>query len=224
MMDMNTGSRHNRAALVAGAMVVVSLLAACDLTGIAGSGPVTSETRSAQAFSRVEVGNGIEVTVQIAQTPSINVQAQENLLKLIETRVDGQTLRIGATSQFHSSPMPRVTLTTPTLDSIALSGGSQGRVDGLANQAFRVELNGGAALTASGTTRDLTVDASGGATAALKDLRAGVATLEVSGGATTQVNASDEVRGDVSGGGQAIVAGTGRLNVTSSAGGEVRHE
>ena len=62
---------------------------------------------------------------------------------------------------------------------------------------------------------------SGGSEAHLADLSADTVSLELSGGATAEVNASTEVNGSASGGAHATVRGPAQLNVALSGGAEV---
>ena len=138
MRDTNpTHTARRVAALASAAAFVLATLTACGVGGTAGSGPVVTETRQAGSFSRIEADHGIAVSVKLAPTGSMEVEAQQNLLPIIETRVSGDTLHITGNAEFASSSPPRVVVTTPTLDGIVLSGGSQGQLDGLANDASR---------------------------------------------------------------------------------------
>ncbi len=120
--------------LVTTAFVVVGAMAAgCSLTtGTSGDGPTSTESRTTDAFSRVETGFGIGVTVTIGPAQSVEVHAQSNILPIISTKVEGGTLHIDATKEFSTTEAVEVVVVTPTLDGISLGGGSQGRVTGLA--------------------------------------------------------------------------------------------
>ena len=215
--------RRTRAALAGAAVLVAMTVAACSLTGTTGSGAVVTEDREAASFSRIDAGYGIGVTVQVGPASSIKVEAQRNLLPIIETRVDGDTLRIRGTAEFSSSATPRVVVTTPTLDGISLNGGSEGQLDGLANDAFDVELGGGAELTATGSSDDVSIKGTGGSTAKLKELAAKSVTVDLTGGTVAEISASDAVKGGVSGGAHVVVAGDAAVDVSASGGGEVSH-
>jgi hypothetical protein len=165
-----------RRAIIASVAVGI-FAAACGFARTAGTGPVESETRATQPFTKIEASYGIGVSVRIGPAAAVEVQAQ-----------------------------------------------SQGTVEGLTDEALGIELSGGAGLTATGTARQVALQGSGGAVASLQDLAAGTIVVDLSGGATANLNASDEVLGSVSGGARAVVAGPARLNVDSSGGGEVRHE
>ena len=207
-----------------GSIAVAILAAACGVARTNGTGPVESETRATQPFTKIEAGNGIGVSVRIGPAPAVEVRAQHSLLPIIATDIEGDTLRIRGTMEFSASTAPQVVVVTPNLEGISLSGGSQGTVEGLSDEAIGIELSGGAGLTATGTAQKVALEGTGGSVASLQDLAAGTVVVELSGGAIANLNATDEVLGEVSGGARAVVAGPARVDVTSSGGGEVRHE
>ena len=82
-------------------------------------------------------------------------------------------------------------------------------------------IGGGGSIAATGTVDVLSLTMTGGSDAMLADLAAKTVGIELSGGSTTALRASDEVSGSASGGSHATVAGDARLNVQSSGGAEV---
>jgi hypothetical protein len=208
-------------ALVVAAMAVATVVGCNSITGRTGSGAVKTETRQAAAFSKVDAGFGINVTVDIGAAKPLEVRAQETILPIIVTEVQGDTLRIRASSEFNTSEPVDVTIVTPTLTSISLGGGSSAQVTGIAADRLEVTAGGGGSISATGTVGALSLTMTGGAEAALTDLAAKTVNLELSGGSTAALRASDEVSGSASGGAHATVAGDARLNVQASGGAEV---
>jgi hypothetical protein len=186
-----------------------------------GAGEVKTETRQVAGFSRIDVGGGIGLTVRIGPAPSLEVRAQENILPLIASNVENATLRIHSTQAYTTSEGVHVTIVTPTLAGIAMSGGSQGQVAGLAADELAIDLSGGSALTASGTARSVIVNANGGSRGTLSELAATTVTVDMSGGSTATVRASDEVKGSASGGSRVTVLGDAKLNVQATGGSDV---
>jgi len=215
--------RQTLSVAVGAAMLIGGITAGCQLGGTRGEGPVASETRDATAFTRVEVSSGIGVTVSIGPTQPLQVRGQENILPIITTKVEGDTLRIGSSRGFSTSETVEVVIVTPTLNGISMSGGSQGHVEGLEEDSLNVELSGGAGLTATGTTSIVALTMSGGSRATLDGLSAGTVTVDLSGGATATVQASDQVIGTASGGARISVLGDAQLNVETTGGSQVTH-
>ena len=210
------------------ALTVTLVLSACGgLFGRGGEGPVTSETRSVTPFTRVDVNNGILLTIRIdpglriGATQPVEVSAQQNLLSIIKTEVLGDTLRIQSSEGFQTSERVEITIVTSTLQGVTLSGGSNGTVEGLDADQFQISLSGGSVLTAGGQADSVVVSASGGSRTELDGLTARTATVDASGGSRVNLRATDTVTGSASGGSHVSVAGGATLNVTSSGGAEV---
>jgi hypothetical protein len=200
---------------------VVTVLAACGAPGTSGSGPTTSELRNVEAFSRVEVANGIGLTIHVGGAQTVEVSAPENILPLIATTVEAGILKIHGTESFTTTSEVAVAISVSTLDGISAAGGSQAEVKDLASDHFDIVLSEGAGLTATGRATDVTLDASGGASADLATLTVETMGLELSGGATAALNVSDQLTGSASGGAVATVAGGAALDVQTSGGASV---
>jgi len=211
--------------LVAGSFAAV--LAACGPSGTFGSGPTfgsgqtTSQDRSLDAFSRVEVGNGIGLTVQVGGVQAVEVLAQENIVPLISTTVEDGVLRIRSTGSFTTAEEVTVVTSVPTLDAISVRGGSQSQVESLTSDHLDIVLSGGAGLAVAGRATEVTLDASGGAEADLAALTVQTMSVGLSGGATADLSVSELVTGTASGGAAATVAGGAALNVQTSGGARV---
>jgi hypothetical protein len=197
------------------------LLAACGNGGVTGAGPAQRETRDVDAFTRVEVGNGIGLTLHVGGSQAVELVAQENILGLITTTVEDGVLRISATDSFTTSTGVTVIATVQALKGLSASGGSQAQIDGLTGDALDIDLTGGARLMATGQATDVTLSASAGAAADLGALAADTMDVDLSGGATVALNVSDRLTGSASGGAVATVAGLASVEVETSGGARV---
>ena len=204
------------------AVVALSIsVTACGLVGTRGEGAVTTETRQTSDFSSIESGGGIHVSVGIGPESSLEVSAQSNILPLIVTEVVDDTLQIRSSEGYTTSERVDVTLTTPQLEGILLSGGSRGDVDGLAADAFDAQLSGGSVLTASGWATTMVLGVSGGSVGQLDRLTATTISVDLSGGSRVEVRATDEVNGSASGGSRVSVAGGVDVSINTSGGSQV---
>jgi len=209
---------------LAAAIALGALSSACSLAGTAGEGPIKHETRTTQAFTRIDVGDQIQLVVRIGSAQPLELEAQENLLPIVATDVRNGTLRIAGSRDFTSSHPVVVTIVMPSLDAIAMNDGSQATIDGLDADTFGVDLNGGAGLTATGTVRTVALDGNGGSRASLGDLAAETVVVDLNGGGSATVRASEQVTGDASGGAHLTVLGGARLMVDACCGGAVDRE
>ena len=138
--------------------------------------------------------------------------------------MEGSTLSIHGTELYNTTEPVLVTIVTPALNGIDLSGGSQGTAPGLTGDQLAVGLSGGAGLTASGSVTALTLNVSGGARADLGGLAAETVAVNASGGANARVSASIAVTGSASGGSHVTVVGGATVQVETSGGASVSTE
>ena len=82
--------------------VIAFFFSSCDSNCVTGSGKQVSETRSVGDFSEIETGGSIKLIIK--QGPkAVRVVADDNILKLIKTDVDGNTLDIDQDGNFCNS-------------------------------------------------------------------------------------------------------------------------
>ncbi len=232
-----------RSTLLASAALLFST-SAC--AAIHGSGVIRAEARPVTAFSELEVSGGLEVTVRRGDTPSVRVEADDNLLPLVRTEVKGDRLVVRTTAREGLSPTRpiQVAVTVPRLKALAASGGVELDLEAPTEPRFSVEASGGVELRAlSLDVETLTVSASGGvqlelagrAGQAVWDASGGVdvkapkllartVTLDASGGCELDLSASEAVTGDVSGGVDVTIHGDPpKSRVRASGGADVRY-
>lgn len=220
-MDYRPAVEMTRLPLAVAATIVLAASSAGCTSGVTGEGPIQSETRQTDAFTRIDVSGGISVSVLIGPAQPLEIRAQENILPVVATDVEGDTLRIHGTEGYTTSEGIEVEVVIRTLLGISMSGGSQGSIEGLDAENLDIELSGGAGVTATGSASSVALNMSGGSRADLEDLIAQTITLDLSGGAATTVQASSEVSGSASGGARVSVLGDAQLNVEVSGGSEV---
>src|SRR5262245_15689502 len=91
----------HRSAPIAGLFALVAvagLVGACTSRAVTGTGPVTTETRAAAPFTKLEVSYGIVVDLQVGEQPAVAVEAPADLLPIISTEISGDKLRIRGTT------------------------------------------------------------------------------------------------------------------------------
>ena len=98
----------------------VILLNSCDYT--TGSGNIITEKRNTGNFSGISVGGSFDVEVKIGPVAEVTVEADDNVIKFVQTTVSGNTLKI-RTEGLHSmnNVHLKVYITVPELRSIKAS-------------------------------------------------------------------------------------------------------
>lgn len=224
-----------------------AVLSACgitiDLDGarVRGSGISATDRRSVGAFDRVEIGGNFDVDVEVGPTRSIVVTGDDNLVPLVETRVQGTTLKIRSTESIGPRAGMTVSVTTPTLEAVSVGGSGSVAVRGVDADGFDAGVHGSAEMSIDGDYGDLTADVSGSGeltmTGTADEVRAGVsgsgeidlldvrartARVHVSGSGDVDVNVTESLDAEVSGSGDVRYAGGPSVRSHVSGSGSVR--
>jgi hypothetical protein len=212
--------------------------------GIRGSGHVVREQRTVPAFSGIEAHGGVHVTLETGPQ-GVEVETDDNLMGIFETRVEDGRLRLGFqdySNVWNAQVMVRISI--PEVNYMSASGGSDIRAELAPSQALELSASGGAVVRASGIqVASLTASGSGGSrlqlagSAGAMDLhmsggtRIKAARLEArsvkvsgSGGCTADVRAMDSIRGSLSGGCGIHLSGGASSRVKTSGGASVDYE
>lgn len=181
--------------------------------GESGNGNIVEDLREIESeFDAVEASEGITVFITQAPEYSVRVEADENIIDNIGTRVRNGELQVYATESIGKATknvyvhMPKITslevnsgadlISESPIESatLAVAGSSGGMLKVAINaQDTEVDASSGANLDLSGTTGRLDVDASSGANIRARDLQSSVCKASASSGANISVYAEDEL-------------------------------
>ena len=189
-----------------------------------GSGQVVTETRAISDFDAVTFTSFGDLTIQQGEHEGLTIEAEDNVLREIQTVVRGRTLHIGyadGDSWAHIRPTRpiRFTLTVVNLKDIELSGAGNILVNGLKADQIRATLSGAGnlslkdlaaklatfdlpgagSLDASGTASDLEVGLSGVGSFKGADLQSQTAQVTLSGAGSATVWVAEQLDATVSG-------------------------
>lgn len=215
-------------ALILGGLVVAGCVAVPTLTALRGSGNTVTNEYNLEGFTRVEVGSAFQVEIVQAESYSVSVTVDDNIVEHLDVSKSGDTLRI------RLEPMVRlgfgnVTLkariTLPTLEGLELSGATTGDVSGFNSDiALDVNVSGASTLRGDISTGDARIEASGASTVRLEG-QAENLDVVASGASTADLEdlAAADVRVEASGASRAIVYVNGRLNAEASGASSVRY-
>lgn len=196
---------------------------------IEGSGNVVSEQRAVSEFERVAAGGIGTLVLAQGATPSLTVEAEDNILPYLATEVHGDTLEIGVRTSRSEGIAPtrpiRYLLTTPKVSGVALSGTTSLDAAPLRAEAFTLDLSGtgGAALAhLEATELHVAISGAPGVTIAGQVARQAV---EISGAGRYEARGlvSNDVTIHVSGAGIATVTANNSLTAQVSGTGTIRY-
>jgi len=198
------------------------------------------EDRDMPAFHAVQVAAGIHATIEIGPRRPIHLEGDEQLLKLVETRVENGTLRIGFLphTSWSGNHEVSVSIQTPQLDGVGASGGSmvratftrapdadiqasggsEGHVGGVDATNLGIQASGGSQLDVQGRADALDLQMSGGSRLHGRDLAVKDISVQASGGSEGELRANGRIRGALSGGSELHVRGGARAKVATSGG------
>jgi hypothetical protein len=186
---------------------------------------VIKEARNTASFSKLQIESGIDVYFTQQNSPKIEVEADEDIIKKIITEVKGETLVIKREKgiQFKKMKSVKVFVSAPLLNEIVSSGGSDFYADNLnCDNSFRITASGGSDIHISqlNVSRTTAVTISGGSDCEIKSLQTVNFQLVASGGSDSDIhlNASGNTSIVASGGSDVELSGKA-ANVTVSASG-----
>ena len=183
-----------------------------------GSGNVATEKREVSGFKSVDVGGVFQVEITAQKDFSVEVLADDNLLPLIKTEVDGGTLRIETERRISATSPVRIRISAPDIDNLQVSGVANVTVNDLKNSSFALDSSGASKIAITGETSKLTIDVSGASRIDAENLKAENAAINASGASKINVNVSGELRSDVSGASHVVYTGTPTSLVTKKSG------
>jgi hypothetical protein len=180
--------------------VVAALAAGCpQLEGVKGNGQIKREKREVKAFDRVEGGGAYTLAVEVGEPARLELRTDENLLPLVETKVSGGRLSIRSLKNLRPTEEVEVTVVTPKLRGLAISGAVKGKVSGVDSARFSLKLSGAGSVELGGKVGELELSLSGAGSVRARGLEAKRAAVRSSGAGSVQVFASESLELDLSG-------------------------
>lgn len=198
-----------------------------------GSGHPASEERAVSGFRAIALRGPIDVVVRQGSREAVQVRADDNLLPLVQTFVDGQgdggTLRIQlkhgesvrhrtpivvtvdvialtALSSAGSGNISVEPLKTPSL-ALSLSGSSDARLRQLDTEALGIRVAGSGDVQASGRAARLDVSIAGSGDVRTRELVAGEVSISIAGSGDASVAAQRTISVAIAGSGEVDYSG-----------------
>lgn len=175
--------------------------------GVPGSGVSSTEQRSVDEFTAIDLSGSSEVNVICGEEQSVTVTVDDNLQEIITTEVTNGELRIGSTQSYSPKVGLKIDITVPTLNKLEVSGACNATIENCETEKLDLDVSGAGKLFVSGTVDRVELDMSGAGSVDLSELIAKTAKIDMSGAAKTSVNASDELDVDISGVGKVSYLG-----------------
>jgi hypothetical protein len=209
-------------------LAVGSVVTACSAT--AGSGQLATQSRQVSGFTSVELAGVGELSIDQTGTESLQtgtesltVSAEDNLLPLLTSEVEGDTLILGKkpNTRIVTTKPITYTLTMKDITGLAVSGSGTINAPKLTTAALRIEISGSGMITTAGNADDQSLEISGSGRYLADGLTSKTTTAEISGSGTANLVASDALDVKISGSGTLTYSGNPQLTQTGSGSGRL---
>jgi hypothetical protein len=233
-------------------LIIVALaLSACgigDVKTVRGSGDVVEETREVSGVSGVNLATIGTLVIEVGDTESLRIEAEENLVEYLETEVRGGRLRIGTQGKVNLRNTKPVNyfLTVTDLDTIEISSvgnieapdleasqfsisiGSTGKLEmgDLEVDKLTVNISSSGDVTMgdlSADTLDVDIDSTGNLNIAGGEVKSQNVTIDSSGKYTAQDLASEEADVRLNSTGSATIWVRDQLKAILRSSGDLRY-
>jgi hypothetical protein len=164
-----------------------------------GSGNLANEKRAVSDFDSIDVSSVFQVELVVGKEHSIEVEADDNLIQHIETKVHNGTLRIQLDRKVSTKNHMRVIVTAPNIKHIEASGAAKISASGISGESLTIDSSGASRISLSGESATLSVDVSGASNVDAANLKAVDVNIDASGASRVDINVSGDLRADASG-------------------------
>jgi hypothetical protein len=224
--------------------VIISLLVSCH--HVTGSGNIVTEKKQVGKFSGVSAGSSFEVELRIGPSYSVEIEADDNLVKLIETKMKDGNLRIEIRHNYSiKNEHLKAYVTAPNITVVKSSGAANmkaldplksthkiifetsgaGKITAQVDApAIEAKSSGAGNIELTGRTRDYKADASGAGSIETTNLQSENATVETSGAGNVHLHASVKLKAHASGAGNIYYRGGADVQQNVSGAGKIVKE
>jgi hypothetical protein len=148
---------------------------------VLGDGQLTLEQRSVANLADLEMSGPVHMEVRIGQAPSLQVEADRNLLPMVRTETSGAMLRVWVEGSVRTNHAIRVIYTVPQLSQIRSTGSGRLVVSELNGGALTLTKTGSGASQLSGKVGSLNLQLTGSGDVNASALHSGNANLSLTG-------------------------------------------
>jgi len=201
-----------------------------------GSGNVTTQTREVKDFDSIEVSYPAEVYVTQGTSESLKIEAEDNVLEGLQTRVRNGVLeifyKVEEGKAVRPTKTPVITIVVKDLDevdfesagsieltgieteslTVSVSGAGELKLKEIDVKDLAVNLSGAGSMSASGTTNTLDVNISGFGDFGGRNLHSQDASVNISGAGSATVAVDDQLDATISGAGSINYYGSPSVN------------
>jgi hypothetical protein len=234
----------NKLGVALGTVGVLAVLGV--LTVTVGSGVVVTETLQVSGVQDIHLKGQGQIILRQGETKSLTIEAEDNVMPLIETVVRGDSLTLKFNTGLFRTVIPRkgikyfLTLSNPRKVTISgsgslvvnnisvdefttrINGSADGSIHNINADRMVSDINGSGKFRITGSVFEQTVEISGSGNYRAKDLISEIARVEISGSGRAEINARQELDVRISGSGEILYRGNPRISQRISGSGKIR--
>jgi hypothetical protein len=181
-----------------------------------------TEKRQVESFTGIETTGAFEVIVDCQKPLGLEIEADDNLLPLVQTEVRGDVLHVTSTKNYSSNGGIVLRITVPNLEGLETKGAGKFQIADLKNDHFWVRSTGAAKVIASGQSKSIEITSTGAGEIDARDLLVEKADVRVTGAAGVDVSPSDTLDIEVSGAGRVTYSGNPKISKSVKGAGQVK--
>jgi hypothetical protein len=197
------------------------LVCSCHWVGIRGNGHIVTDNRKVTEFSDIKTGGMFRIEWRPG-APSLSITTDDNLLRYIDSRVEGNTLYLESNDQLSPTRHIQVVVRSPKLTGVSASGATRLDAADLNIPKFYLETSGASKITLAGTVDNLLAEMSGATKLDAEALHTKNADITSSGAAKSEVYATETLRVSISGAGKCTYYGHPKVEKHISGAGSIK--
>jgi Putative auto-transporter adhesin, head GIN domain len=219
---------HRKSLLYGSIAVLLALFTGCVFnlggSGVRGSGIIKTESRSVNGFSSIVFNSEGKVTVQQTGKESLTINAEDNLLPLLESRVTDRILSIGTVNNTDINPTKPIefVIEVKSLEGFKMTGVGHIEAKNIQAKHMTIALTGVGGMTIEGAadSLDLNLEGVGGYQGERFKTKQAIVYSEGVGGAV--LNVSERLDASVSGVGSIEYIGSPKVQKSGKGLGQVK--
>lgn len=225
-------------------LLMVAVMSSC--RKVSGSGPVVSETRNISGFREVKSDFSGDVYITQGSTYNVRIEAQQNIIDVIETVLNDGILTLRGKSNTIIRPDTRIKIyiTMPNVDGLMVSGSGDMVVQNeVSTTDLYMKVSGSGSITVpklhagnvdanisgsgeidiwEGNVTSESIDISGSGSMDFSGLKANTSDVEIGGSGDARVYVINSLKVRISGSGSVYYRGTPTIDVSITGSGKLK--
>lgn len=188
-----------------------------------GSGKRVVEKRSVTPFTAISTEGVFEVEVTSQKDLSLEVEGDDNILKIVTAEVSNNVLRLKSSQSYSSDEPVKFRISVPDLSALSVAGAGHIDIKNLKNDKFEIDVQGAPTVSVSGNTKLVDIDSSGAGKIDTHNLHAARAVVDSKGVSRIDLDVKDQLDVTISGPSSVYYKGDPQVNKTINGPGKVEH-